>query len=104
MSTLSINQLTEQQKVEVLAEVCKSTSENETKWVSFNKFGVQVYPFSKRLDSYDVEGLQEIYYTEHDEVHFLGYLIDQDWKNLKLNNNPLKIAKQASRKVWSRAV
>lgn len=100
MSTLSINQLTEQQKVEVLANEAKLTSNGETKWVSFNKNGVQVYPFSKRLDSFDEEGLQEIYCVQYDEIHFLGYLIEQDWANFKLDNNPLRIAKLACRKVW----
>ena len=102
MSTLSINQLTVQQKVNILAKVSELLSEGETEWVSFDKKGISVYPFHRRLDSFDVEGLQEIYMVNHDEVRFLGFLIEQDWVELKqLKNEALKVAILACRKVKS---
>lgn len=41
----------------------------------------------------------------HDEVRFLGFLIDDEWIKFKqVYHDPVKVAKNASRKIWSKAV
>lgn len=100
MNTLTMTR-TEQVKVEILSDIAKNTSVNEQKWVSFSKNGLNIYVFEKRLGVFDEQGLQEIYTVEKDEIHFLGYLVHQDWVQGKLDNSPIDIAKMANRNIWS---